>query len=54
MGLDYSYEIHVPAGNVVRALTALSEMAGRDHGPTQVTLPGGERIGAAVHVEVQE
>lgn len=44
MGLDYSYEIYVPAGNVVRALTALAEQAAGFNPPLEVTLPGGERL----------
>lgn len=44
MGVDYSYEIHVPADHVVRALTVLSGMTPGDLGPVEVTLPGGERM----------
>ena len=44
MGLNYSYVIYVPAANVVRALTALSEMTTGDLGPVEVALPGGEKL----------
>ncbi|WP_329367436.1 hypothetical protein OG896_20480 [Streptomyces sp. NBC_00669] len=43
MGLDYSYEIFVPARNVARTLAALAELAPRTGRvpPLEVTLPGG-------------
>lgn len=46
MGIDYSYEIFVPARNVARALTELAELAPRTgrRPPTTVTLPGGDRV----------
>ncbi|MEU9130449.1 hypothetical protein AB0D08_20520 [Kitasatospora sp. NPDC048540] len=46
MGLDYSYEIFMPARNVAKALTLLADLAPRDRGtpPLPVTLPGGERL----------
>ncbi|WP_034263958.1 hypothetical protein [Actinospica robiniae] len=47
MGIDYSFEIFVPAGNVARALTLLAELApqcDRDRLPLRVDLPGGERL----------
>ena len=44
MGLDYSYCVYVPAGNVVRALNALVAMAPAGEASTEVTLPGGHRL----------
>ncbi|MFB6954632.1 hypothetical protein ACFCXP_33845 [Streptomyces niveus] len=46
MGLDYGYEIFVPARNVDRALTALTELAPRTDRvpPLTVTLPGGAQL----------
>lgn len=43
MGLDYSYEVIVPARNVARALAAVAELAPLTHRPPPltVTLPGG-------------
>lgn len=43
MGLDYSYEIFVPARNVATALTTLTELAPpeRHVPPLSLTLPGG-------------
>jgi hypothetical protein len=46
MGLDYTYEIFIPSGNVAKALVELAYLAPpRNSGtPLQVTLPGGERL----------
>ncbi|WP_066952903.1 hypothetical protein [Streptomyces lushanensis] len=46
MGLDYSYEIVVPARNVVRALLELNKLAptARRVTPLAVTMPGGDRV----------
>ncbi|MDG4861181.1 hypothetical protein P8605_23905 [Streptomyces sp. T-3] len=46
MGLDYSYEIFVPAQNVARSLGELAELAPRTRRkpPITVTLPGGEQV----------
>ncbi|MER7672808.1 hypothetical protein ABTY61_30750 [Kitasatospora sp. NPDC096128] len=46
MGLDYSYEIFVPPGNVGRALTRLAGLAPRraERTALPVALPGGERV----------
>ncbi|MFD5897952.1 hypothetical protein [Streptomyces sp. NPDC060366] len=46
MGLDYGYEIFVPAQNVGRALIALAELAPRTDRvpPLALTLPGGHRL----------
>lgn len=46
MGLDYSYEIFVPARNVARTLAALAELAPRTGRvpPLDVTLPGGGQL----------
>ncbi|WP_244215544.1 hypothetical protein [Kitasatospora purpeofusca] len=46
MGIDYGYEIVLPARNVARALTALAGLAPRTHRtpPITVTLPGGDQV----------
>ncbi|MFF2045545.1 hypothetical protein ACFVVX_34515 [Kitasatospora sp. NPDC058170] len=46
MGIDYSYEIFVPAQNVARALSELAELAPRTgrRSQTTVTLPGGDQV----------
>lgn len=46
MGLDYGYEIFVPARNVGKALVALSDLAPRTDRvpPLALTLPGGGRL----------
>ncbi|MGW7383350.1 hypothetical protein [Streptomyces sp. NPDC054794] len=46
MGLDYSYEIIVPAQNLARALTELTDLAARTYRvpPLTVTLPGGDQL----------
>lgn len=46
MGLDYGYEIFVPARNVDRALVALAELAPRTDRvpPLALTLPGGAQL----------
>ncbi|MEV7524592.1 hypothetical protein [Streptomyces sp. NPDC091371] len=46
MGIDYSYEIFVPARNVARALTELAELAPRTgrRPRVAVTLPGGDQV----------
>lgn len=46
MGLDYTYEVVVPARNVERALVAVTELAPRTHRPPPLalTLPGGARL----------
>ncbi|MGW4161379.1 hypothetical protein [Streptomyces sp. NPDC004788] len=46
MGLDYSYEIFMPARSVGRALNRLAELAprGRDTPLLPVTLPGGDQV----------
>ncbi|MFF2431971.1 hypothetical protein [Streptomyces mirabilis] len=46
MGLDYSYEIIVPAQNVARALVELTELAPptRRMMPLTVTMPGGDQV----------
>ncbi|MFI5530344.1 hypothetical protein ACIA8O_17565 [Kitasatospora sp. NPDC051853] len=46
MGIDYSYEVFVPARNVALALTELAELAPRTRRlpPTTVTLPGGDQV----------
>ncbi|MEV0774799.1 hypothetical protein [Streptomyces sp. NPDC050428] len=46
MGLDYGYEIFVPAQNVDRALVALTELAPRTRQvqPLVVTMPGGAQL----------
>jgi hypothetical protein len=45
MGLDYAYEIHLPASQVRRALEAVVELAPPGQKPSvPVTLPGGERL----------
>ncbi|MQY10853.1 hypothetical protein SRB5_09660 [Streptomyces sp. RB5] len=46
MGIDYSYEIFVPARNVTRALTELAALAPtiNPRPPLTVTLPGGDQV----------
>ncbi|MEV6611220.1 hypothetical protein [Kutzneria sp. NPDC051319] len=44
MGLDYSYCVFVPGGNVARALTELAALAPGDQGSTEVVVPGGKRL----------
>ncbi|MFG2911107.1 hypothetical protein ACGF13_39425 [Kitasatospora sp. NPDC048286] len=46
MGLDYSYEIFVPAENIARALAELVELAPRagQEPPLKLTLPGGDQL----------
>jgi hypothetical protein len=46
MGIDYSYEIFVPARNVTRALTELAALAPTTsrRPPVTVTLPGGDEV----------
>ncbi|WP_328668829.1 hypothetical protein [Streptomyces sp. NBC_00328] len=46
MGLDYSYEIFVPAQNIAGALVELAELAPRPHRapPLTLTMPGGDQV----------
>jgi hypothetical protein len=46
MGLDYSYEIFMPAQNIAGALAELAELAPRPHRvpPLTLTMPGGDQV----------
>jgi hypothetical protein len=45
MGLDYAYEIHLPAGRVRHALEAVVELAPPgEKSSVLITLPGGDRL----------
>ncbi|GIF26306.1 hypothetical protein BJ973_005665 [Actinoplanes tereljensis] len=44
MGIDWWYNLYLPARNVATALRAVAARARADSGPVRVTLPGGEEL----------